>query len=147
MAVKRLVIRDLTPSDYPSVLAIWKEAGLPYRGEGRDACAAFCREIGETTSLFLGADVDGELVGVVLGTHDGRKGWVNRLAVRPEHRRRGIGRTLVQELERRVEERGIEMVACLIEGENGPSRDFFRSLGFAEQPQITYHAKKRSPSW
>ena len=35
------------------------------------------------------AEAGGELVGVVLGTHDGRKGWINRLAVAPAYQRRG----------------------------------------------------------
>ena len=147
MDAKQVSIRSLTTSDYDAVVEIWEEAGLSYRGNGRDARASFCREQKEETAVFLGAVLDGELVGVLLGTHDGRKGWVNRLAVRPQHRRQGIGQTLVQELERRVANRGIRMVACLIEGDNDPSRGFFRALGYAEHPQISYHAKRQSQDW
>lgn len=147
MGAKQVMIRSLMPSDYGTVVEIWQEAGLSYRGNGRDAQAPFCRELKGETAIFLGAVVHDDLVGVLLGTHDGRKGWVNRLAVRPQHRRQGIGRSLVQELERRLARRGIQMVACLIEGENGPSRAFFQSLGYVDHPQISYHAKRRSQDW
>ena len=48
---------------------------------------------------FIGAFADGKLVGIVVATHDGRKGWINRLAVHPDYRRRGIAKKLIEEAE------------------------------------------------
>ena len=44
---------------------------------------------------LLVAELDGALVGAVIGAWDGWRGNFYRLAVRPEHRRRGIARRLV----------------------------------------------------
>jgi len=35
-------------------------------------------------------------IGSALITHDGRKGWINRVVVLPEHRNKGIARKLVE---------------------------------------------------
>ena len=50
-------------------------------GTPRERLAA---ELEGDRSVFLAAELEGQIVGVVLGTHDGRKGWINRLAVTPE---------------------------------------------------------------
>lgn len=140
-------IRELTPEDYDALVEIWNKAGLSYRPLGRDAKECFRSEIPRDTAVFLGAEVDGALVGVVLGTHDGRKGWINRLAVLPDHRKHGIGRALVMETEQRLNGLGIKIVTCLIEGVNGASEAFFESLGYIEHPDITYFSKRQSSDW
>jgi len=69
-------------------------------------------------------------MGTVLGTHDSRKGWINRLAVHPAHRRRGLARRLVRACERALRARRIEMFCALIETDNVASEAVFRSLGY-----------------
>jgi len=140
-------IRSLTAEDYDAVVDVWERAGLPYRPNGRDARGWYEREIRAATAVFLGADVNGRLAGVVFATHDGRKGWINRLAVSPEFQRHGIGKALAVEAERRIVSMGIQIVTCLIEGENDASRRFFDALGYAAHPDITYHAKRWSADW
>ena len=84
---------------------------------------------------------------MVLGTHDGRKGWINRLAVLPEYRSRGIGKALAIEVDHRLNDLGILIVTCLIEGGNDASEKFFESLGYVGHPSITYYSKRQSPDW
>ena len=40
--------------------------------------------------LFFVAEMDGVVVGTVMGGYDGHRGWIYSLAVWPEFRRRGI---------------------------------------------------------
>ena len=112
---------------------------------GRDRRERIAREIEGSCSIFLAAEEDGRLVGTVLGTHDGRKGWVNRLAVLPSYRRRGIGRALVAELEARLLRAGIEIVTCLIEDWNDGSMAFFEGIGYVPHRDIVYYSKRQDP--
>ena len=96
-------------------------------------------------SVFLGARIDSETVGVVFGTHDGRKGWINRLAVLPAHRRLGIARELVAEVERQLRSKGIDIVTCLIEEWNESSARFFEEIGYVEHRECVYYSKRGSP--
>ena len=139
-------IRDLEPEDYDELVALWDASGLPYRPRGRDGRDRIAREIVGDCSIFLAAEEqEGRLVGAVLGTHDGRKGWINRLAVLPERRGRGIGRALVAAVEERLRAMGIEIVTCLIEDWNEPSMAFFERIGYVRHPDIVYFSKRRSP--
>ena len=49
--------------------------------------------VADDPEALLLAELDGELVGTVIGAWDGWRGNFYRLAVLPEHRRRGIGRS------------------------------------------------------
>lgn len=140
-------IRRLATDDYDRVVEIWRRAGLSFRPNGRDDRKHVQLEIERGSAIFLGAEIDDQLVGVVVGTHDGRKGYINRLAVLPEYWKRGIARALTIEVERRLNEAGILIVACLIEGDNQASREFFQSLGYVGHPDIAYYSKRESPDW
>jgi ribosomal protein S18 acetylase RimI-like enzyme len=137
-------IREFTIEDYPAVQRLWTEAGLPSRPLGRDRRERVAREITRDTAVFLVAEVGDRLAGVVFATHDGRKGWVNRLAVAPAFQRMGLARRLVREVERRLESRGIEITSALIESENETSIAFFRAIGYVHGVDIEYFSKRRS---
>ena len=113
-----VVIRPFRMSDYDAVMALWAEAGLPLKPSGRDARDRIEAQLAEPNVIFLVAEAGGVIVGTVVATHDGRKGWINRLAVRGDMRRRGMGERLVREAEARLEAAGMDVLACLIEEGN-----------------------------
>jgi ribosomal protein S18 acetylase RimI-like enzyme len=140
-----MVIRDFRIEDYDALLLLWTDAGLPSRPCGRDSREDITRQLGLPTSIYLVAEADGKVVGAILGTQDGRKGWLNRLAVLPEYRNRGIGKQLVDELERRFSALGIHIYAGLIEDWNTASKQVFRKLGYKAHPDIQYVTKRTRP--
>ena len=138
-------LRPLTIDDYDGLRALWEEAGLPYRPNGRDTRENISSQMRSDCSIYLVAEEDGRMVGAVLGTHDGRKGWINRLAVAPDHRKRGIAAMLVHAVEERLLERGIEIFACQIEDWNEPSMTVFDHLGYTRHDDIIYFTKRLRP--
>ena len=138
-----LVIREFNIEDYRQIISLWDKVNLPYRPEGRDSPANITQQIANGTTIFLVVESDDKLVGTVLGTHDGRKGWINRLALDPEYRRRSIARRLVNELERRFDKLGLEVIACLIEGHNAVSLEVFKKLGY-NYYDVRYFSKRKS---
>jgi ribosomal protein S18 acetylase RimI-like enzyme len=139
-----VTIREMRMDDYDLVQRLWTEAGLAFRPHGRDRPDRVARELQQGAAVFLLAEVDGRLAGVVLGTHDGRKGWINRLAVAPAYRRRGVARLLVREAEAWLEALGLEVIAALIESYNQESLDFFRAIGYLHDADIEYVSRRRS---
>ena len=85
------------------------------------------------------------MVGAILGTHDGRKGWLNRMAVAPDHRKRGIAAMLVRAVEQRLIDLGIEIFACQIEDWNETSMIVFEHLGYTRHDDIIYFTKRLRP--
>jgi ribosomal protein S18 acetylase RimI-like enzyme len=140
-----LVIREFRIEDYNKLISLWNEAGLGYRPRGRDSRRRIAEEIKRGDSIFLVAEMDGKLVGSVIGTHDARKGWINRLAVHPSYRHRGLAKKLVAEMEDRLSQVGLEVIACLIEQGNTASLQLFQSLGYERASDIVYLSKRKRP--
>lgn len=101
---------------------------------------------GPSGTYNLGAFDGPRLVGAVLGTHDTRKGWVNRLAVHPDYRRLGIASRLVRRAEREFRNQGIQMFAALVEPGNVASEAFFRALGYDILPMLYARARSTEAS-
>lgn len=134
--------------DLPGVHGLWKEAGLPFHPEGRDSIETMALELRNTRNFLMGAFVRDALVGVVLGTDEGRKGWINRLAVRPDHRRRGIARKLVEACEAEFARRGAGLVCALVEDYNRDSMALMGEAGFVRRDDIHYLRKEiRGADW
>jgi ribosomal protein S18 acetylase RimI-like enzyme len=139
-----ITVREMTLDDYDAVTRVWTEAGLPFRPQGRDRREKMRVEMERGTAVFLVAVAGDEVVGVVLGTHDGRRGWINRLAVLPAYQRQGIAGRLVRGVEARTDAMGIDIVAALIESENEASLAFFRQMDYAHSTEVEYVSKRRS---
>jgi ribosomal protein S18 acetylase RimI-like enzyme len=143
MAEDRIILREMQESDYEEVISLWKEAGLPFKPEGRDRRERIAQEIMSPYSIYLVALGGEKIIGSILGTHDGRKGWINRLAVLPGHRRRQVALQLVEEVERRLEEQQVHIVAALVEDENEQSLALFNKAGYTCHRDIVYLTKRK----
>ena len=134
-------IRQAVPGDIPRIIRLWEEAGLDYRPRGRDTPENLAQQFAVMGRHSFVAEAEGELVGVIMGTHDGRKGWLNRAAVHPDYRRRGLARALVARCEESLAAAGIEIFAALIETDNPTSALLCEALGYELFP-VYYYRKK-----
>lgn len=130
-------------NDYERMIALWEAAGLPYKPTGRDSRLAFERQLGDERMAAIGVESEaGDLIGVALVTHDGRKGWINRLAVHPDYRRQGVAKALIQAAEDHLRAQGIEIFAALIEPGNEASLRLFEAAGYTEFAGVRYVSKR-----
>lgn len=139
------MIRKFRIEDYDRIIKLWEKCRLPLKPEGRDGREEISRQIQLDQVIFLVAEVEAGLVGTILATHDGRKGWINRLAVDPAFRGQGLAKNLVRQAERELEKAGLQMFAALIEEDNLPSIKLFEKLGYSFHPEIKYFTRKKSP--
>lgn len=138
------VLRRLTIDDHAAILTLWQRAGLhSIRPEGRDSRSEFEKQFAGG-QIAIGLEEDGRLIGVVIATHDTRKGWINRLAIDPDYRRRGYGEQLVHAAEAALHEVGLHLIAAFIEEGNSASLTLFEKLGYAAHQHITYVSKRDS---
>ena len=124
-------ITEMTIADYDEVLALWQEAeGV---GLHLDEC-----DSREGVSMYLVRNPgtcfvtrEGEkLIGVVLCGNDGRRGYLNHLAVAEGYRRRGIGTALVARCTAALKEMGIAKCNLFVFTANEGALEFWRKLGW-----------------
>lgn len=144
-APPKITIRPIVSEDYPAVRQLWSMAGLSVRPHGRDARPEFLRQLAAFPTSYLLAECDGLVVGVIFGTHDQRRGWLNRIAVHPDHRRRGIARALIAACEQALHAEGIGIIVSLVEEENAASARLFADAGYSAQIPVHYFCKRTRP--
>jgi ribosomal protein S18 acetylase RimI-like enzyme len=138
-----VVIRPFRIEDYTGVIRLWEHANLPFKPKGRDRRESIEQEITHDTALFYVAEYQNNIIGSIFATHDGRKGWINRLAIEPRYQREGIGGLLISEIEKMFDQRGILIVCCLIEDWNKGSLHFFEHMGYQRHDDIIYFSKRK----
>lgn len=133
-------IRQFTLDDYPAAAALWDVVD----GMSAPGVDEVARKLERDPQLFLVAEDDGppaRMVGVAIGSYDGRRGWIFRLAVEPTVRRRGVGRQLVGELERRFLELGVRRIRLLTLSDNLLARRFWEELGYGVFEDVVLFSK------
>ena len=97
-------------------------------------------------SIGLMARENGEIVGFIVGTvyYDRRvaNGHILTIDVLPSHRHRGIGQTLMQEMEGILIRKGVQ--GCLLEvrEDNAAALGLYRKLGYKELGRLeNYYGK------
>ena len=140
-----LEMRTLSPTDYDAIIETWERAGLSFRPLGRDSRSEIERQMAVDPEMWLGCFLDGKLIGVIVGTYESRKGWLNRLAVVPEHQGEGCAKALVGEMEERLRAKGLHIFAVLIEDGHDASMALFRNAGYEVHEKISYLRKRDNP--
>ncbi len=135
-------IRRLTIADHRELIKLWERAKLPIKARGRDSRTHIARELRCNPDFFIGAFDGALLAGAIIASHDGRKGWLNRIAVDPDYRGRGIAKLLTTAGERALRRHGIRIFGLLIHVRNRASLSLARRMGYVEHDDIAYLTKR-----
>jgi ribosomal protein S18 acetylase RimI-like enzyme len=110
---KDIIIRPCRLEECGEILELWRDAGsTPSISDSIDNIE---RALKTSNGLLLVAEYQSRIIGTVMGGWDGWRGNIYRLAVLPRFRRQGIGRTLVQELEKQLVSKGVSKISVLVE--------------------------------
>jgi len=129
-------VRLCLPEDVPAVLGLWALARSEHAMTS-DRAEDIERLIAETPSVLLVAeDGEGEIVGVLIAGWDGWRGNMYRLAVHPEHRRRGIARGLLDAGEEHLRGLGARRVTALVGYDDEVAGAFWDAAGYPVDQEI-----------
>jgi ribosomal protein S18 acetylase RimI-like enzyme len=113
----------------------------------RDYLAHLRARLGAGDGLFLVAEADGKVVGVLVGfVQQGgdrlvdpafdRSAYLCDLFVASAWRRRGVGRALVEAFEAAMRANGLSWMSVCVKSRNATARAAYRALGFEEYETI-----------
>ena len=131
-------IRLMTLDDYDTVYSLWSgTAGMGMRtlDDSREGIERFLKR--NPNTCFV-AETGGAIAGVILCGHDGRRGYIYHTAVKPEYRKQGTGRSLVEKALVALKSEGINKAALVAFKANETGNVFWKSVGFTAREDLVY---------
>ena len=128
-------IRPMREADLDEMIAIWNAAGL--RLSPSDTPAGMRRHVALSGRYAIVlCTADGTIIGTLLGSYDGRRGWVNHLAVLPKYQHRGYAVRLIESLMKRLRAVGCEKINLLVIESNRTVVTLYEKVGFATDSNL-----------
>ena len=131
-----LAITAIEDADVTAVVALWERCGLTRPWNDPAADIALARK-GANSTILIGREDDKIVASAMVG-HEGHRGWVYYVAVDPNRRGQGLGRTIMNAAEDWLRAAGIAKLQLLVRRENAPANAFYQSLGFEESTSVMF---------
>jgi ribosomal protein S18 acetylase RimI-like enzyme len=122
-----LVIREIRAVDGDALRELWREAGFRSVGDDDRSLARLARR---NPGLVLVATESGKIVASALGAWDGRRGWIYHVATAKSHRRAGVARRLVEQVERGLRDVGAPKINVLVRPDSDGGKELWTELGY-----------------
>ena len=122
-------IQEMAIGDYDEVYELWQSTNGISLGDV-DTRESIARFLERNPGLSYVARQDRLMVGAVLTSHDGRRGYIDHLAVRESHRRQGIGRALVLRCLYHLMQAGIRRWNLFVFEGNQDAIEFWKKIGW-----------------
>ena len=117
------------PDDYLPVVDLWERSDPGIQVGRSDTPDEIAKKIQRDPDLFLVADYQEEIIGVVMGGYDGRRGMIYHLTVDKEYRQIGIGTALMEVVEERLREKGCLRSYLMVRKDNTATQ-FYEKNGW-----------------
>jgi ribosomal protein S18 acetylase RimI-like enzyme len=135
-----VVYRTATSDDTDAICGLWSAAGLG-AGHGVDS-AEIAERLKNDDGFFVVGEDEGRIIAGAMGCYDDHRGWMKRVAIDPSQQGKGVGRHLVEEVERRFLDAGVTQLRLAVWDENRAALSFWRELDYVEIPEIRYFSKE-----
>ncbi len=129
-------LRDVSPTDLEDLVRL-DDASSTAHQEPAFTMSEVVGAIAERNPAVV-AIAGGRLVGAAVGKVDGETAWVLRLALHPEARHRGLGSTLLGELEQRLVARGVRRIRGVLPADETGTQAFTNSGFRPRGPMLVF---------
>ena len=139
-----MTIRPMIIDDYDRVWALWmscRNMGFNDLDDSREGIGRFLKR--NPATCFV-AEAGGDLAGVILAGHDGRRGYIYHMAVGERFRRRGVGAALVEWCLEALKTEGIHKVALVAFKTNAAGNAFWEQMGCSLRDDLNYRNRALS---
>ena len=133
-----LAITAIEDADVSAVVALWERCGLTRPWNDPAADIALARR-GPNSTILVGRE-DEKIVASAMVGHEGHRGWVYYVAVDPDRRGQGLGRTIMNAAEDWLRQAGIAKLQLLVRQDNAKASAFYETIGY-DEAAVTVFAK------
>jgi ribosomal protein S18 acetylase RimI-like enzyme len=131
--------RRMQLGDYETAVALWRQAeGVKLRdADSREGVEKYLRR---NDGLSFVAESDGKLVGTIMAGHDGKRGYIQHLAVEESCRRAGVATHLLRLCLSALANEGILKSHIHVLYGNELAKAFWQSRGWAVRRDIEVYS-------
>ena len=135
-----MTIRTMTTTDMTALFTLWKVSKLNFANKKREVHECTLMIELNPTSCFVAIE-DDIIVGSIFGVFNGRRAWINHLAIHPEYQKRGIGSKLLNATIKELKKRGATKVILGVSTSNLKAMEFYYKNGFQVMDDAVLLAK------
>lgn len=140
-----MVIKLVSLEDYDRIYALWNSTEGVGLNSIDDSYEGFHKYLLRNPSTSFAAFENGDILGVIMCGHDGRRGFIYHTAVVEQHRGKGIGNLLVSAALEALIKEGITKVALVVFSTNEAGNRFWEKLGFSQRDDLVYRNLSLNP--
>lgn len=128
-------ITEYKPEYENAVIELWEKCNLtrPWNTPGLD----IERKIKVNPELFLVGLIDGKVVASAMGGYEGHRGWVYYLGVDTEYRRQGLGKRMMEAVEKKLLKMDCPKINIQVRDGNKNALNFFSKIGYNTEERIS----------
>ena len=136
-------IKPVTIEEYDAIYELWNSTEQSRRALNPvdDSREGIERYLKRNPNTCFAAVANGQIIGVILTGHDGRRAIVHHMCVHPDYRRKGIAARLVNTAEEALKEEGIQKIFGLVFKDNDPANAFWEEQGYSLRTNLNYRNK------
>ena len=142
MSAQVLVREFRFPEDHEVAVKLWGSMEIGVQVGRSDTLEEVQKKLQRDPDLFLVAEVNGTIVGTIIGGFDGRRGMIYHLAVQADARRQGIGDMLLHEIEERLQAKGCKKCYMLVSADNINAMKFYENRHWREMKEDRVFGKE-----
>ena len=121
-------IKPYHPDNQQAVINLWQACNLVVAWN--DPVKDIQRKMLVDPDLFLIGQLSEDIVATVMGGYEGHRGWINYLAVSPEHQRKGYARAMMQQVEVLIQQKGSPKINLQVRSNNTDVIQFYQAIGY-----------------
>jgi len=125
-----MTFREITIADYDNLVPFWKANYFVNEMDSKDRFELFLEK---NTNLSLLAEENGIIVGTVLGSFDGRRGYIQKVVINKTYRGKGLGQQLVEKVIVKLRVAGATYIPISVEEK---LVHFYENCGFKKTTQV-----------
>ncbi|HYN55251.1 MAG TPA: GNAT family N-acetyltransferase [Methylotenera sp.] len=140
-----IVLDSIRETDYLKLIKLWETSGN-IEVRQTDTPEVLARFLYRNPTCSYAAYAGTRLIGAVLAGHDGWRGYLYHMAIKPDYRERGIGTRLVSAAISAIKCEDIQKIHCLVKRDNLIAQQFWEACGFELREDVFDYALRYKTS-
>ena len=136
-------IKKMDIKNYKEIINLWKNAKeivLHYRDDSRKYIKKFLEK--NPNTCFIVEDKSEGIIGTIMGGNDGRRGLIYHLFIKSEYRKKGVGKKLLEKLEKGYKKEGIGKIYLLVLKKNKVGNEFWEKNEYKFDGEANFRSKR-----